>query len=110
MRLSHSCIRRTHIVYPSPLPICGEVGRGLCKYAKLQASEILPGYADVLAETGTCLQEAEEDREFTRMRAAFAPLAEASLSLSRSFVVRSASPSVIVLLWREFRSSVVAFA
>jgi len=80
-------------------------------------SEILPDYADVLAETGTCLQEADEDHELPE-RAALPPLSlSLSLSVSLSspvslldasisifpFVVRSASSSVIVLFRREFR-------
>jgi len=53
-------------------------------------------YADVLAEAGTCLQEADEDREFARMRDVSSHGSE--YLLFSSFVVRSASPSVIVSL------------
>lgn len=67
------------------------------------ADEILLDYANVLAETGTCLQEAREDRELARMRGALLLSRQASVSFLLPLVVRSASSSVIVLLRRGCR-------
>lgn len=82
------------------LPYAAEFGEVYANIWNCNASEILPDYADVLAEAGTCLQEADEDREFSRMRDVSSRGSE-YLPFS-SFVVRSASPSVIVSFWREF--------
>jgi len=57
----------TYIVY-AHLPYAAKFGEVYANMWNCNASEILSDYADVLAEAGTCLQEADEDREFARMR------------------------------------------
>lgn len=85
------------------LPYAAKFGEVYANMWNCNASEILSDYADVLAEAGTCLQEVDEDREFARMRDVSSHGSEYLPFFS--FVVRSASPSVIVSLWREFWKS-----
>jgi len=63
------------------LPCAARFGEVYANMRNCNASEILPDYADVLAETGTCLQEADEDREL--------PERVASLFLSLSLFLPS---------------------
>lgn len=51
------------------LPYAARFGGVYANMRNCNAGEILSDYANVLAETGTCLQEADEDREFASSHA-----------------------------------------